>query len=359
MKVLVASGSSGGHIFPSLAFIDELRQRDRGIEALLILSRRASKNSIEDGGCRVRLLPVYPMTLAPSLKNLCAAVNFLKSCFASLYILAEFRPDYVVGFGTLDTLPIVFFAWFFRIKTLIHEQNVVPGRANRVLAKLVDKVAISFVETKGYLKIDPRKIVLTGNPLRRRLKRIERQEALGFFGFSEDKFTLLVMGGSLGSSSINRCFLGAVSLLPEKSRLQVIHIAGEADSHFLERGYRDSNIPAKVFSFLKEMEFAYSCADLAVCRAGATTISELIFFRVPAVIIPYPFAHGHQKENSAVLRRIGAAVAIEESRLSPAALEDTLGSLMGYTDRLQSVRSHYEAIALPDAAGLLCQEVMS
>jgi UDP-N-acetylglucosamine--N-acetylmuramyl-(pentapeptide) pyrophosphoryl-undecaprenol N-acetylglucosamine transferase len=190
----------------------------------------------------------------------------------------EFRPDIVIGFGTIDCLPLLLLAWIFRVKTLIHEQNVLPGRANRLLARFSDRIAISFEETREHLAAYEKKIVLTGNPIRKELEKIDRLKALGFFGFKEDKFTILVMGGSLGSQRINAAFLKAASLLTDTSGLQVIHITGIKDCELIKARYKDLNIESRVFGFLNSMQYAYSACDLVISRAGATSVTEIMFF---------------------------------------------------------------------------------
>lgn len=360
MKILVVTGSSGGHIFPALSFLHALRDRGKDIDALLLLPKRAKELDLALQDCRVGYLSISTVKFKPDFKNLAAWFGFLKGSLESLCLLVEFRPDIVVGFGSISSVPAVLFAWIFRIKTLIHEQNVIPGRANRLLAKFADKIAISFVETKNYLNNSER-AVLTGNPIRRELKADKdlRQEALNFFGFNNNKLTILVMGGSQGSHRINTCFLNAVSMIKDKSGFQVIHLAGQQDCALLDNGYRDLRVAFKLFTFLKEMQYAYSIADLAITRAGATTISELVFFATPAVIIPYPFAYRHQLNNAGVLTKHEAAVLINEDELKPEVLKEVLVDLMNNPNKIKFMRSNYSRISRTNACDLLANEALS
>jgi UDP-N-acetylglucosamine--N-acetylmuramyl-(pentapeptide) pyrophosphoryl-undecaprenol N-acetylglucosamine transferase len=252
----------------------------------------------------------------------------------------EFRPEVVIGFGTIDTVPLLLFAWFFRIKTIIHEQNVIPGRANILLSKFVDKVAISFGETRKYLNNN--KILLTGNPIRKEMVYIDKSVAKDFFAFKENAFTILIMGGSQGSYRINRAILDAFDYFgKERASLQIIHISGVEDYNELLSAYNDLRLEVRLFPFLREMEYAYSLADLAICRAGATTISELIYFKLPALLVPYPFARRHQEGNAGLLEKIGAAIVVEDSKLDGKILSEIIEGFLIDSEKARAMRSNY------------------
>ncbi len=305
MKILAVGGLSGGHIFPALSFIDRLREKQGNIETILILPRSDIASRIEKLDYKVEYICVSPLKLRIDFKNSVALFNFFRATLQSIVILSTHKPDIVVGFGSLVSVPMVILAWLFRIKTLIHEQNVIPGRANRLLAIFSDKIAISFTQTQDYFRKYERKVVFTGNPIRRQLVRIERIKALEFFGFSDDKFTILVMGGSQGSHRINLEFLRAISAISDKFNFQVIHLAGLKDFVLLQDGYKDLGANIRLLSFCEQMQYAYSACDLVISRCGATTIAEIMSFSLPAIIIPYPFAYRHQMANAKVLERKG------------------------------------------------------
>jgi len=376
MRVLIVTGASGGHIFPALSFQDALKKKHNEIDTLLVLPKRNIKKQALNISYKVKYLSISPIELHFDFKNFVAIFNFFKGFFESLFIIFEFSPDIVVGFGSLTCVPLLIIAWVMRIKTLIHEQNVIPGRANRLLARFADKIAISFAQTQDYLGINKTKIVLTGNPIRQELKMIDRFKALTFFGFDDNKprpssniildlnegrgkFTILVMGGSHGSHKINMCFQEAISTLYDVYRLQIIHITGEEDYSFLEKSYKDLNLKVKLFSFLKDMQYAYSICDLAISRAGATTIAELINFALPAIIIPYPFAYKHQLSNAKVLERRGCAIIIDDNELNAGFLKQFIESLTSNPDRLKNMRLGYEGFPKVCANESLVNEVMS
>ncbi|MCX5705932.1 MAG: undecaprenyldiphospho-muramoylpentapeptide beta-N-acetylglucosaminyltransferase [Candidatus Omnitrophica bacterium] len=358
MKILATAGSSGGHIFPALSFVDAFKKKYPDSEALLVLPQR-SKKSVKLGlGHQVRYICVSPVRLCLDYSNILAIGNLFKGSLESIIILAEFRPDAVVGFGGIESLPVVFFAWLFRVKTLLHEQNVMPGRANRLLAKFVDRVAVSFAQAKDYMGTDPEKVVLTGNPVRA-LAVVPKEKAREYFGLQGDKFTVLVMGGSQGSRHINSGAFRAISGLSESLQLQVIHLAGQGGAEFITARYRSLGIEARVFDFLESMEQAYSAADVAISRAGATTVTELILFNLPAILIPYPYAYQHQFANAKVLADRGCALVIRDEELDGEVLGQAINSVARNSQMLGSMRAQYRAFGRNNAAQLLVEEVES
>lgn len=334
MRILVVCGASGGHIFPALSFLEALKDRDKNIETLLVLPKRSLTSVILPASVKVKYISILPLACRPNLRNLKAAFLFFGGSLESLFIFIGFKPDIAVGFGGIETIPLMFFAWLARINTLVHEQNVVPGLANRLLAKFADKVAVSFASTRRFFNQTSDKVVFTGNPLRKELKRIEKRKALSFFGFDEGKFSLLVMGGSQASRRINSVFLQALAMMPGNSGIQVIHLCGAEDFDTVNNSYAALPVKYKVFVFLKEMKYAYSACDLAVCRAGATTIAELLYFNIPAIIIPYPFARHHQLENALLLEEAGLGIIIKEDALDAQILKRSLQDFMNNPARM-------------------------
>lgn len=359
MKILVVTGTSGGHVFPALSFLDTLKDKYKRIDTLLVVTKRVRKSWIPLDNYKVRYLSFSPIEFSFNFRNIVAILRFFKGSLESIFIMLEFRPDIVVGFGTIDCVPLLLLAWVMRLKTLIHEQNVSPGRANRLLARFADKIAISFDQTQEYLKDYRKKIILTGNPIRKELKKIDRRQALNFFGFKEDKLTILVMGGSHGSHRINAGFLKAVSLLSDTHKLQSIHITGIKDYELIKDGYKNLNVNSGVFIFLNAMQYAYSACDLVVSRAGATSITEIMFFGLPAILIPYPYAYKHQLNNARALEKMGAAIIINDNDLDSDLLGKNIESLIERPDKLKDMRSCYNGVLKLCAAELLVKEAIS
>ncbi|MCU0651916.1 MAG: undecaprenyldiphospho-muramoylpentapeptide beta-N-acetylglucosaminyltransferase [Candidatus Omnitrophica bacterium] len=350
MRVLVASGSSGGHIFPAISFIEALKAGNNDAQVLLVLPK---KNILKAEGvlpCPVKYITVTPIKLNFSFAGLKSIWQMIKSFFQVILIFINFRPDVAIGFGSLASLPVILLAWFFRTTTVIHEQNVLPGKANKFLAYFSDKIAVSFKETVGYFKGKEKKIVLTGDPIRKSLVRIDKKIACAYLALKEDKFTILVAGGSQGCSRINEEFVKFIGFIPQKNKLQVIHLCGSKDYSRLKESYAGLGIEYKLFDFLQPMEYAYSAADLIISRAGATTIAEIMFFALPAVIIPYPYAYQHQLNNALVLERAGAALIIKDEELSLGQLKRMVLPLIDNQVSLSKMRGAYYGLSIPDAA---------
>lgn len=357
MRVLIATGTSGGHIFPAKALRDALNCPDNSL--LLVLPRTNKDNnfSIERG--QIEYIHTAKLGFNLGVKNIYGVYSFLLGAWESLRLIIKFKPDVVVGFGSLNTIALVFWAWLFRKKTLIHEQNVIPGQANRLLAKLVDRVAVSFDQTSRYLNICGEKVVFTGNPVRKGLIRLEKKEALDFFKLKDGKFNILITGGSQGSHKLNTVCFEALVDFNAKDDLQVIHLCGSKDFSALKEAYASSNLTYKLFDFMPDMQYAYSIADLVICRAGATTIAELRLFGVPAILIPYPFAYAHQLANANVLKEQEAALVISDAEFTRKNLRDKLQELLGDNEKLKNMRQAYAKDQVLDSAAILAQEVLN
>jgi len=370
MRVIAVTGASGGHIFPAVGFLEGLKTQVPGLEACLVVPRKSVLGGEgEDSGFvmhpRLSWCKVYEISLSSGTRNSIAKkisllFDLARGAVESLMLILKFKPDVVVGFGSLGSIPLVFLGWLSRSTTLIHEQNVTPGKANKFLANFVDRIAISFPESEKFFKRQIRKLILTGNPLRQSISKRDRQDARKILGLKEDKFTLLVMGGSQGSHRLNFAFLEALEIIPDRERLQVIHLSGAGDFTALAQAYAHKKISqVRLFRLLEDISLAYSASDLVISRAGATSITEIIFFNLPAVIIPYPYAGAHQQLNARILKERGAALIIEEGSLEQGKLAQTLEMLLNSPGRLQQMRSNYKGLTLPDANRLLAEQVIN
>lgn len=358
MKVLVVAGSSGGHIFPALALLDYLQEHFSQTDLLFVLPKKNVQKDIKAEGFKLAYIDSVSLAAKIDRQNLISVYKFFKASWQSLIILLRFSPDVVVGFGSIASIPLVVISWLFRIKVILHEQNVIPGQANRFLANFCDRIAISFEQTREYLKPYSKKIVYTGNPLRKNLIKLDKRKCREFFALEENKFTVLVMGGSQGSLKVNQGFLKALAALPSKDNLQVIHLAGSHDQEKISRDYSNLSIRSRVFAFLNEMEYAFNLADLTVCRAGATSIQELIYYRLPAVLLPYPFAYQHQMANGRVLESKGAAMILEDKDLDSDKLKDILEGILSAPEKLSEMRAGYDYFKTTEAAGELSRLIM-
>ncbi|MGH7198756.1 MAG: undecaprenyldiphospho-muramoylpentapeptide beta-N-acetylglucosaminyltransferase [Candidatus Omnitrophota bacterium] len=335
MKILLACGGTGGHIFPAISVAEELKRRDPRAEILYVCGKKDIENAIFKV---VREEKVLSVTSAPfkgrsSLWNPLFLIKLMCGFCQSAAILLREKPDAVVGFGGYFSFPVILTAKAFGVPTLVHEQNVVPGVANQFLSRFVDGVAVSFEET-GRLLPRSKKLRTTGNPIRSSIERDTRAEGLRVFGFSPGKETILVLGGSQGAESINTFFLEALPLLPaeRRSKIQVLHLCGRMDPEAAEAVLKREGVPGRVYSFFERMDLAYGVCDLAVGRAGATFLAEIAGKNMPAILIPYPHGSGHQLVNAQAFARTWRATIVEQKDLTA----EKLAGLLAETIEAQS-----------------------
>ena len=322
MKVLIATGGTGGHIFPAIETAKALRVRGHNVSFAGVLG------SVEE---KIRALdfPVHSLA-AQGLndRSFSGWLNFGKimsqAVFRSFGVVQKCAPDKIIGFGGYGAFPVVMAGSLMRCPILIHEQNVVPGKANTVLAKIAKKVAISFEGSRKYL--DPAKVVWTGCPCHHSAVP-SRSEGLLAFGLEANKKTIVLIGGSQGSQRLNEAFFELMKDLSPVN-YQAIHMTGRKDFPLYEARYRESKLPVKVHAFIDNISQAYAAADLIIARAGAATINELGLLGLAAVLVPYPFAGNHQKRNADVLADAGAAVIVEQKDLTKTSLKEAVTRML-------------------------------
>ncbi|MDD5006126.1 MAG: undecaprenyldiphospho-muramoylpentapeptide beta-N-acetylglucosaminyltransferase [Candidatus Omnitrophica bacterium] len=328
MKVLVIASHSGGHILPAIAFCQGLQGRDNRVEINFIAT---------DGEIERKLLGnnFNPIFFRRKKITILSSFSLIKLFFQAHRLIKRTSPDLIVGFGGYLSIPFIICAYFKRIPNFIHEQNMRIGLANLFLMNFSDKIIFSFPNTKISDKLKNKALFL-GIPLRKEMVRIDRQQARRYFGLDDEKFTLLVTGGSQGSLKINTQI---IEVLKEKefSDIQVIHIAGLFDYERVAEEYKKLNIKSKVFSLFDHMNYAFCACDLAICRAGAGTIAEIAAFRIPSILIPYPYAKLHQLDNARFLVDKGAAVLLEDKFLCKPILKEVITSLKNNPDRLKQL----------------------
>jgi len=349
MRMLLAGGGTGGHLFPAVALAQHLLAVDpearvhfvgtaRGIEARVLPQLGLPLTTIDIEGVVGRGWRAK-LGLLPKL---------LRSVRQSQALLDTFRPDVVVGVGGYASAPALLAALLRKTPTLIHEQNAWPGLTNRLLARWVDRVCLSITDADRAFHYG--RVVVTGNPLRVGMEECPPLPEAGP--------SLLVFGGSRGAKAINDLLLGALpALAPLRGTLNIRHQAGEEDLERVRQGYRDAGWEAEVVPFIEDMATAYRDAQLVVCRAGATTIAELTACGRPALLIPYPYAAAdHQTANARALARRGAALMLPQADLTSELLARLLGDLLADRDRLQSMSGAARSLAKRGAAELILKE---
>jgi len=329
VKIVIASGASGGHLFPGIAVADELKSIDKNCHILFVAPRKGlAKEILHKKGFPYTLLSVSSMPYGISFKVIPFLLRLIQSFLTSLFLLIKNRPHLVLGLGGSCSGPVVLCASLLRIPTVIHEQNVKPGRTSLMLARFVEAIAVSFSESQNFFR-QKNKLIITDNPIRNSMTIIDKKKAIDRFNLNSEKFTILAIGGSQGASAINSAIVKMFEEITptQRSAFQVIHISGEKDSQVLKDRFNDLGIRNCVYAFFDEMEYAYSACDVIVSRAGATTISEIILFSKPSILIPYPYAGGHQLANARYMSERNKAILLKEDKNLASNLQSNILSL--------------------------------
>ncbi len=335
LKVLIAGGGTGGHLFPGIAIAEAFRKRNRATEILFVGTERGlEKRVLGPLGFRLQTLDVEGIKGRGLRNKLRAALKLPGSMLAASRIVRSFSPDLVVGVGGYSSGPVVLAAALAGIPTAVAEQNAVPGTTNRILGRFADRVFLSFRDDANVFA--PRKSRITGNPIRSAF--LLDQEAPER---TDGRFSVLIFGGSQGARAINAAALAALDGLSDiRDGIRIVHQTGEREREEVERGYRTKGFAAEVVPFIADMPAAFRAADLVICRAGATSIAELTASGKAAVLIPFPFAVAdHQTQNARVLAEAGAAEMVKESDLTG---ERLVGIIRRYRQRPETLKEMAE-----------------
>lgn len=354
MRVLLTGGGTAGHINPAVAIANYIKEKEPESEFLFVGTQHGlEKNLVPRCGYDIKFIEVMGLKRSFSPQNIKVLFNYIKSMSDSARIIKEFKPDIVIGTGGYVCAPVVKAAFGKKIPTLIHEQNVFPGLAIKMLSGKADVTAISFEETRNMMKA--KNFVLTGNPLRPDLLHEHDEDAVrAQYGFDE-KPMVLMFGGSLGAEKMNEAL---VEMLEKKEISGYNLIAATGEKHYdgvvkklCEKGIDTDKIRnVKVVPYIYNMEEIFSVADMIVGRAGAITVSEITAAGKAAVLIPSPYvAHNHQEYNARYLEKNGAAKVIVESELSGDRLTDEINAVLHNPDELLKMQKSSKEIGIQDA----------
>ncbi len=317
MKVVIAGGGTGGHLYPGIAIAREVLKTS-GDAVLFVGTRQGIEAKVlPREGLPVRFISVGKlkgMTLSSAIRTV---LMLPLGLFQSLSLLRGTRPDVVIGVGGYASGPVVLAAWSLRIPVLIVEPNSYAGLANRKLGKLADKVILCFPGTGAQHFFPSGKTERIGPLVRTGIDRGNRAAALTAFGLEAGRFTVFVMGGSGGAHAVNMAMTEAAEFLKEEKQIQILHQTGEKDAAEVTTAYRTAGVKAAVLPYIHDMAGAYAVADLVVSRSGATTVAELAVCGKRAVLVPFPFAaDNHQEHNARTLAGLGSAEVIVQKDLN-------------------------------------------
>lgn len=315
MSIVIAAGGTGGHLFPGLAVGEVLLRR--GHQVMLIISEKEIDALATQGRSEFRIerVPGVGMQSKSPFAVLKFALRFRAGFNQVKALYHDFKPAAVLGMGGFTSLAPILAGRRRGIPTFVHESNAIPGKANRLNARLVTRVLLGFAACGPYFPVG--KTELTGTPVRSMLaERVDKERALAAFDLQPGRQTLLVMGGSQGAHGINQAVLNALPQLTGKP-MQIIHLTGKQEEQMMRDGYAKAGLAAYVSAFHHHMEEAYSAADFAIARSGAASLTELSHFALPSILIPYPYAaEDHQTFNAKIFEREGAATLLMEREIT-------------------------------------------
>ncbi len=316
-NILIAVSGTGGHVYPGTALAYELKKA--GLNPVFIVNDNkngVSLKIVKASGYEYKILNFKAPSRKISLRLFVFPFNLIKAFFDAKKTINEFKPKVVVGMGAYLSFPVLSAAKLKKIPTLIHEQNSVPGLANKILSKFVTRIAVSFKSSQKYF--DNNKTVFTSNPVRRDIFAISRIDAAKKLKLNPNIFTIFVFGGSLGAAKLNTIMLEAAKRLYflHKNEIQFIHITGNNDFDVINEKYSSLQTQKFITKYMNDIGNAYACSDLVVCRAGAGTVREIEFYDLPAIFVPFPYAtDNHQYFNALSVQKQNYRIVIEEKNI--------------------------------------------
>ena len=360
-RIILSGGGTGGHIYPAVAVAEALKRR-LGDEVELLFVGAEGKMEMEKVpalGYRIVGLPIAGLQRRLDWHNLLVPLKMLRSLRMARRVIRDFGADAVVGFGGYASAPVLWAAQYMGVPTVIQEQNSYAGVTNKILARRARRICTAYEGMERFFPSD--RITLTGNPLRGRFSKqgADRTEALKYYGLTADLPTILVVGGSLGTRSLNEMMKQWILDTGGKAPVQVIWQTGKYYEREMQ-AFLAAHPAAHVWqgAFIERMDYAYAAVDLVVSRSGAGTVSELCLVARPVLFVPSPnVAEDHQTKNARALEAKGAAVVVPDAecctRAMPLALE-----LLGDRERLAAMSRNLELLAKPHAADDIVDEIL-
>jgi len=349
MRIIIAGGGTGGHVFPAISIADEISEKNNSDEILFVGTQKGMENELlKKNGYQIKHISSRGFVGRGLFRTLIASFYALKGLLDSISIIKKFKPDVALGVGGYVSGPLLLAAVMLRLPTAICEQNTIPGVTNRILGKVVKKIFASFDSSVQYFP--SKKVLITGNPIRKNILEISSNAR------NSDFITVLIFGGSQGAYSLNRAVPEAFSTI-EHSNISIIHQTGKKDFDYVKALYSDNGVHADVLPFIDDMAGAYGKSDLVIARAGAGTIAEITALGKPSILVPFPYAaHNHQLENAKILEDEGASVLIEDKDATPEKLAHTLTKLLD-KDKLNMMSANARKLGKPEASKVIVDEL--
>jgi UDP-N-acetylglucosamine--N-acetylmuramyl-(pentapeptide) pyrophosphoryl-undecaprenol N-acetylglucosamine transferase len=346
MRIVIVAGGTGGHLYPGLAVAQELKRWEPRAQVVFIGSRGGLEREIvkREGYAHVEIT-ASGLARRRWPQQFMALGHLLWGMGEAVHVLRRLQPQLILGLGSYVSAPVMLAACAVGIPRLIHEQNVVPGLTNRLLGHIVNRVAVSFAESVPYFPQG--KTVLTGNPVRSSICQIRARRHT-----PNGRFHLLVFGGSQGAHGLNVAMLEALPpLIDVYDSMWIVHQTGAQDFAAVHKAYADGFYPGSVHAYIQDMATEYGMADMVICRAGATTLAELMVTGRPAVLLPFPYAaNDHQAHNARLMAAAGAAEIIEDRALSGGKLAERIQHYLAHPEIVEEMAARSLAGGKPEAA---------
>ncbi len=356
IRIIIAGGGTGGHIFPAIAIAAELEKQNEEIKILFVGAKgKMEMEKIPEAGYEIIGLTIAGYNRSSLIRNISLPLKLVQSFFQVTGILKNFKPDAILGVGGYSSFPVLRVAQARKIPTFIHESNSLPGKSNIILGKRATKI---FVASEGMGKYFPEnKIVITGNPVRNIfLEKISKQEALKFFGLKPGLKTVLVIGGSLGARSINETIEKNIDVF-KKNNLQLIWQTGKLFAGQAAKAEEEQN-NIWTNAFIGKMEYAYAAADIVVSRAGAMSVAEIAVTGKATIFVPYPFAaEDHQAANALALVKKHAAIMVRDADVK-LHLVDTVLKLIKDEKKIKEMEINISAMGNTNADATIANEIL-
>lgn len=362
VKAIFTGGGTGGHIYPALALIKEFKKRRPDSEVLYVGTGGLESKIVPDNKIAFRQISVMGHKRGSFFSAFKEIYSLYRAVKEAKLIIKEFKPDFIMGTGGYVSMPSAIAAKLMGVKVFLHEQNAAPGLSNRFINLFAEKTFISY-EAGASRFIRKSSLRLCGNPVRREIIEASSEESYNFFGFDPFKKTILIFGGSIGASSINSAAASLIEdLMSGRDDLQVIFITGERDYNnykYLQEPKINKNNCLKLFPFLDKIYYAFKISDILICRAGATTLSEIMAGGKCSVLVPYPHAtDNHQYKNAMALKEKSAAFIIDDGRLNVSKdLNEIVVRLLEDKNLVEQTGGNALKMAMPEAASLICGEI--
>ncbi|MGR3741968.1 undecaprenyldiphospho-muramoylpentapeptide beta-N-acetylglucosaminyltransferase [Companilactobacillus sp. DQM5] len=359
MRVIVSGGGTGGHIYPAIALINRLKERNVLDEILYVGTENGLESKIvKNLNIPFKTIKIQGFKRSISIENIKTVNLFISSIFKSRKIIKGFKPDIVIGTGGYVSGAIVYAAHTLKIPTIIHEQNSIAGVTNKFLANFVDKIAVSFKEVENEFS-QKNKIILTGNPRAQEVVNIKKNDRLKEFNLDPKMPTVLIFGGSRGAEPLNRAVISSIESF-EKENYQVLFATGKIHYDYVKEALRNINLKkVSVVSYIDDMPEILPDIDLIVGRSGATSIAEITALGIPAIFVPSPYVtNDHQTKNAKILSNVNAAKIIEENKLNAASLMSAVNEIMNNKKVHDTMETNSKKLGMPNAADLLIDEMI-